>query len=87
LTTVTNRGRRKKGLSLRLVFVHTKNMAKKRRPLRKKKRGRPVGRSYGETLPVRLTPDMAKSVDRWAAKQGLSRSQAVRALIGKALKK
>ncbi len=74
-------------LPLGPVFVHTENMAKKRKPLRKKKRGRPVGRSYGETLPVRLTPEMAKSVDRWAAKQGLSRSQAVRALIDKALKR
>lgn len=62
-------------------------MAKQRKPVRKKKRGRPVGRSYGETLPVRLTPDMAKAVDRWATKLGLSRSQAVRALIGKGLKK
>ena len=62
-------------------------MAKQRKPPRKKKRGRPVGRSYGETLPVRLTPEMARNVDRWATKHSLSRSQAVRALIGRGLKK
>jgi hypothetical protein len=51
----------------------------------RKKLGRPPGRAYGETIPVRLTPEMMAAIDRWAAHSGVSRSEAVRALLEQGL--
>jgi hypothetical protein len=52
-----------------------------------KKRGRPAGRSYGETIPMRLSPALKDKVEGWAAKQPdkPSRSEALRRLIALAL--
>src|SRR5262249_56975901 len=53
-----------------------------------KKRGRPAGRSYGETIPVRLSPALKDKVEAWASKQHdtPSRSEALRRLVEMALK-
>jgi len=54
----------------------------------KKKRGRPPGRIYRETIPVRLTEDTVAAIDAWIDRQGeeISRSEAIRRLLAKALK-
>jgi metal-responsive CopG/Arc/MetJ family transcriptional regulator len=53
-----------------------------------KKRGRPAGRRYGETIPMRLSPALKDEVDAWADKQpdAPSRSEALRRLVEMALK-
>jgi hypothetical protein len=52
-----------------------------------KKRGRPPGRSYGENIPMRLSPALKDKVETWARKQPdkPSRSEALRRLIELAL--
>jgi len=62
-------------------------MRKQEKSVHKKSRGRPRGRSYGETIPVRLTPEMIADIDKWAAKRDLSRSEAIRLLVEMALAK
>src|ERR1700730_3924886 len=53
-----------------------------------KKRGRPPGRRYGETIPMRLSPELKDKVDLWANRQPdkPSRSEALRRLVEMALK-
>jgi hypothetical protein len=53
-----------------------------------KKRGRPAGRSYGETIPMRLSSALKDEVDAWADKQpdAPSRSEALRRLVAIGLK-
>jgi hypothetical protein len=57
-------------------------MAKQQKSVHKK-RGRPAGRSYGETIPFRLSPALKNKVETWAAKQpdAPSRSEALRRLV------
>jgi len=57
-------------------------MAKQQKRVHKK-RGRPAGRSYGETIPMRLSPALKDKVETWAAKQpdAPSRSEALRRLV------
>jgi predicted DNA-binding protein len=62
-------------------------MAKLEKSVHKKSRGRPPGRQFGETIPVRLAPEMIEAADKWAANKGLTRSKALRALIERGLKK
>ncbi len=52
-----------------------------------KKRGRPRGRRYGETIPMRLSSALKDEVDAWADKQpdAPSRSEALRRLVKLAL--
>jgi hypothetical protein len=61
-------------------------MAKQQKSVHKK-RGRPAGRSYGETIPMRLSPGLKDRVEAWAAKQPdkPSRSEALRRLVELAL--
>jgi hypothetical protein len=62
-------------------------MAKQEKSVHKK-RGRPAGRSYGETIPMRLSPELKDKVEAWAGKQpdAPSRSEALRRLVEMALK-
>jgi|HubBroStandDraft_3_1064219.scaffolds.fasta_scaffold1013449_1 hypothetical protein len=62
-------------------------MVCKEENVHKKSRGRPSGRLYGETIPVRLTGEMIRAIDKWADSKDLSRSEAIRALIEQGLKK
>jgi hypothetical protein len=51
-------------------------------------RGRPPGRAYGATIPVRFTKEGLAAVDAWAEQQnekGISRSEAIRRLVDQAL--
>jgi hypothetical protein len=52
-----------------------------------KKLGRPAGRTYVGTIPVRFTPDGVAAVDEWIKKQGeqISRSEAIRRLVERGL--
>jgi hypothetical protein len=52
-----------------------------------RKRGRPPGRRYGETIPVRLSPALKDKVEAWTEKQpdAPSRSEALRRLVELAL--
>jgi len=52
-----------------------------------KKRGRPAGRKYGETIPVRLSSALKEQVEEWAERQAdaPSRSEALRRLVELAL--
>jgi hypothetical protein len=61
-------------------------MAKQEKSVHKK-RGRPPGRSYGETIPMRLSPALKDKVEAWARMQPdkPSRSEALRRLIELAL--
>jgi Arc/MetJ-type ribon-helix-helix transcriptional regulator len=51
------------------------------------KRGRPAGRHYRETIPVRLTPESIRAIERWMEQQPkrMSRSEAIRRLLQAAL--
>jgi hypothetical protein len=53
-----------------------------------KKMGRPAGRTYRETIPVRLTEDAITAIDAWIDQQvdEISRSEAIRRLIERGLK-
>jgi hypothetical protein len=62
-------------------------MGKQEKSVHKKSRGRPPGRLYGETIPVRLTPEMITGIEKWAAAKNVSRSEAVRLLVERGLKK
>jgi hypothetical protein len=64
-----------------------KIMTKQEKSVHKKSRGRPSGRLYGETIPVRLTREMIATIDKWAGSKDMSRSEAVRALIERGLSK
>jgi hypothetical protein len=55
-----------------------------------KKRGRPkkpggLGGNNDTVVPARLTPALIKSLDAWAARHDVSRSEAIRQLIERAL--
>jgi hypothetical protein len=65
--------------------VYTESMVNVHKRMRG---GRPRGRAYRETIPVRLTVEAAAAVDAWAARQneaGISRSEAIRRLVDQAL--
>jgi hypothetical protein len=50
--------------------------------IEKKRRGRPPGRTYAESIPVRLTPEAVAAIERWAKREKIeSRSGALRMLI------
>jgi hypothetical protein len=61
-------------------------MAKQSKTVHKKSRGRPVGKKYSETIPVRLELAKLGSLDRWAASNDVSRSEAIRRLVDLGLK-
>jgi hypothetical protein len=63
------------------ILCTLKSMGKQEKSVHKKSRGRPAGRRYGETIPVRLTPDMIEKIDLWAKRRDFSRSEAIRKLI------
>jgi hypothetical protein len=52
-----------------------------RKNLRKKPRGRPAGRRYSGTIPVRLEPETIAAIDTWTAGHELTRSEAIRRLV------
>jgi hypothetical protein len=62
-------------------------MAKQTKSVHKKTRGRPAGRAFGETIPVRLSAGMIAAVELWAVYKSVSRSEALRTLIEIGLKK
>jgi hypothetical protein len=63
-------------------------MVKREKGVRKKRRGRPPGRTYAETIPARLTPEAVAAIDRWAKRERMvSRSEALRVLIERGLEK
>jgi predicted HicB family RNase H-like nuclease len=65
--------------------VYAKDMAKKR--VHRKRMGRPPGRSYVESFPVRLVPEQARAIRAWAKQADMSISQAIRRLLERGLKK
>jgi Arc/MetJ-type ribon-helix-helix transcriptional regulator len=56
-------------------------MAKQQKAARRKSRGRPPGRLYRETIPVRLTPEAVFAVEKWARGTHTTRSEAIRQLV------
>jgi Arc/MetJ-type ribon-helix-helix transcriptional regulator len=52
-----------------------------------KKLGRPPGRLYRETIPVRLTEEAVAAIDAWIERQAgaISRSEAIRRLVDRGL--
>jgi hypothetical protein len=64
-------------------------MVKQEKRVHKKRIGRPPGRAYVETIPVRFTPDGLKAVDAWINQQDeeVSRSEAIRRLVERGLKR
>src|SRR5262245_35089524 len=76
-------GRRRGGcLSPACIFCTREIMPKQGKSVHKK-RGRPPGRRYGETIPVRLSSALKDQVDAWTEKQpdAPSRSEALRRLV------
>jgi hypothetical protein len=49
--------------------------------------GRPPGKSYVETFPVRLVPEQAQAIRAWAKHADVSISEAIRRLIERGLKR
>ena len=56
-------------------------MPKQSKTVHKKSRGRPVGKTYSETIPARLEPATVASLDAWAVANDVSRSEAIRRLV------
>jgi hypothetical protein len=55
-------------------------------PDKKKARGRPAGRAFPLSVPVRLNAEMLKALDKHSAKEGLSRSELIRNVLAEHLK-
>jgi hypothetical protein len=62
-------------------------MTAQQKSVHKKKMGRPPGKKYVETIPTRLTPELAKAVAAWAKQEGVSSSEAIRRLVELGLKR
>jgi hypothetical protein len=56
-------------------------MTSKGKVVHNKSRGRPAGTRYTETIPVRLEQECAAALDRWAEKNDITRSEAIRRLV------
>jgi cytochrome c553 len=61
-------------------------MVKQEKSVRKK-RGRPAGRRYRQTIPVRLSDDTVAAIDAWIDQQRetMSRTEAIRRFIERGL--
>jgi hypothetical protein len=60
----------------------------KSRTPKKRGRGRPPGRTYAETIPLRVTLDMRSEIEAWKGKNGIeSFNDALRQLIERGLKR
>jgi hypothetical protein len=71
-----------------LLLCTLKRMAKQEKSVYKKRIGRPPGRTYVESIPVRLTPEALAAIERWAKREKIeSRSEALRVLIERGLEK
>ena len=53
---------------------------------KKRGRGRPAGRHFGEVVPVRLSTETCAKLERWAERQSVSRSEAIRRVLERGLK-
>jgi len=53
-----------------------------------KRRGRPAGRTFSDTVQLRIEPQMAQAIDEWRRQEPdlPSRSEAIRRLVEEALK-
>jgi Ribbon-helix-helix protein, copG family len=56
-------------------------MAKQTKAVRKKSPGGPTGQRNPETIPARLEPEAVAAVEKWAAANNVSRSEAIRRLV------
>jgi Ribbon-helix-helix protein, copG family len=73
-------------LLLTAPFLHTrKYMPSKEKNVHKKSRGRPAGSRYAGNIPCRLPPKTLTAVDELAAREDVTRSEAIRRLIELAL--
>jgi len=61
-------------------------MAKQSKSVHKKPRGRPLGKTYSETIPVRLELTALASLEAWATAKEITRSEAIRRLVELGLK-
>jgi len=73
---------------LQFFFSCMPNLMAKQEKRVYKKLGRPAGRTYVGTIPVRFTPDGLAAVDAWINQQDeeISRSEAIRRLVERGLK-
>jgi metal-responsive CopG/Arc/MetJ family transcriptional regulator len=60
-------------------------MPRKEKNVHRKSRGRPKGSQYAGNIPCRLPPDTLAAVDQLAAREDVTRSEAIRRLIEFAL--
>jgi hypothetical protein len=56
-------------------------MAKQTKTVHRKSLSRPTGQRYPETIPARLEPEAVAAVEKWAAANDVSRSEAIRRLV------
>jgi hypothetical protein len=61
-------------------------MPKQDKTVYKKSRGRPTGGKYSGAIPARFEIEAMKSLDAWAKKHAVSRSEAIRRLVELGLK-
>jgi hypothetical protein len=78
------------GKSFRLSFtahilMYTEIMPRKEKNVHKNSPGRPMGRRYAGNIPCRLPPETLAAVDKLAASEDITRSEAIRRLIEIAL--
>jgi hypothetical protein len=69
------------GLVDHILLVYTKEMVAPEKRVHRKRMGRPPGKSYVETFPVRLGMDQAKAIKAWAKQADVSVSEAIRRLV------
>jgi predicted HicB family RNase H-like nuclease len=74
------------GLHVAIVLCTLIVMTVQQKTVHKKRMGRPPGKTYGETIPARLTPELAMAIAAWAKQAGVSRSEAIRRLVEQGLK-
>jgi hypothetical protein len=48
---------------------------------RKNRVGRPLGRKYCETIPLRFTEEQARAIAAFAKREGVSQAEAIRRLV------
>jgi hypothetical protein len=71
-----------------LLSCIPKRMAKQEKNVHQKRIGRPPGRTYIASIPLRLTPEALAAVERWAKREKIeNRSEALRMLVERGLEK
>jgi hypothetical protein len=61
-------------------------MSNQAKTVHKKSRGRPAGVRFSGTIPARFEPEIVAEIEKWADRNSVSRSEAIRRLVEIGLK-